>query len=102
MSTSLQQSLSQNEYDERKEFIEKLGTLVKSEQEEIFRIIKKAEDQWSENSNGIFFDVSILKTDTFDKLKSFMHFCMENRKEQEQRQKEMDALRLNGDFNDTT
>jgi hypothetical protein len=102
MSGVLQQILSQNEYDERKDFIEKLGSLVKSEHEEIFRIIKKADDQWSENSNGIFFDVSTLKKDTFDKLKSFMNFCMENRKEQEQRQKEMDALRTNGDFIDTT
>ena len=95
-------TLSQQEYDDRKEFIEKLGGLVKSEHEEIFRIIKKAEDQWSENSNGIFFDVSTLKNDTFDKLKSFMSFCMENRKEQEQRQKEMDALRVTGEFIDTT
>ena len=95
-------ALSSYEYDERKEFIEKLGGLVKSEHEEVFRIIKKEEDQWSENSNGIFFDVSTLKRDTFNKLKSFMDFCMENRKDQEQRQKEMDALRVTGDFIDTT
>ena len=95
-------TLAQQEYDERKEFIEKLVCLVKSEYDEIFRIIKKADDQWSENSNGIFFDVSTLKQDTFDKLKSFMHFCMENRKEQEHRQKEMDALRNNTEITEIT
>jgi hypothetical protein len=90
-------SLTQIEYEERKEFMEKLNILVKSEYEEIFRIIKRNEDEWSENSNGIFFDVATLKKDTFDNLRVFMNFCMENRKEQEQRQKEMEALRSETD-----
>jgi hypothetical protein len=85
--------LNQQEYDDRKQFLEQLDLLVKSEHEEIFRIIKKNEDSWSENSNGIIFDVASLKKDTFENLKNFMEFCMKNRKEQETRQQEMEALR---------
>ena len=94
--------LNQQEYDDRKIFLEQLELLVKSEHEEIFRIIKKCEDNWSENSNGIIFDVGSLKKDTFDKLKTFMDFCMKNRREQETRQKEMEALRLENENINTT
>ena len=94
--------LNQPEYDDRKIFLEQLDLLVKSEYEEIFRIIKRNEDNWSENSNGIIFDVSSLQKDTFEKLKNFMEFCMKNRKEQEERQKEMEALRLQTEIINTT
>jgi hypothetical protein len=94
--------LNQQEYDERNIFLERLELLVKSEHEEVFRIIKRNEDNWSENSNGIIFDVATLKKDTFEKLKNFMEFCMKNRKEQEERQKEMEALRSESEIINST
>jgi hypothetical protein len=95
-------SLNQHEYDERRFFLEQLDLLVKSEHEEIFRIIKKNEDNWSENSNGIIFDVGSLKKETFEKLKNFMEFCMKNRKDQEERQKEMESLRFEHEIINST
>ena len=72
-------SLNQREYDERKLFLEELKTLVKAEQEEIFRIIKAEKIEYSENSNGIFFDISSIPADIFEKMKQFMEFCRKNR-----------------------
>jgi hypothetical protein len=45
------------EYEERKLLLEELKRLVKSEQEAIFRLLKSEKAEYSENSNGIFFDV---------------------------------------------
>ncbi len=80
-------------YDERKHFLEQLEILSRSEQEEVFRIIRRNADKYSENKNGIFFDVNALRQDTFDKLKEFMDFCIQNRNEQEQRTNEMNSIR---------
>jgi len=86
-------SISKKDYEERKLFVERLTTLVKSEYEEIYRILKRSNETLSENANGIFFNVSDISNDTFNKLKTFMDFCMENRSEQDQRIKALEALR---------
>jgi hypothetical protein len=80
-------------YEQRKHFLEQLGSLSRSEMEEIFRIIKRQNDIFSENTNGIFFNVSDLRDDTFIRLNEFMEFCMKNREEQNARVEEMKSIR---------
>jgi hypothetical protein len=72
-------SLTNEEYDERKCFLEDLKKLVKDEQENIYRILKQSNEEFSENSNGIFFDVTKLKVSTFLQMRSYMEFCTKNR-----------------------
>jgi len=86
--------LTNTDYDKRKQFLEDLKKLVKSEQEEIFRIIKRSKVEYSENSNGIFFDVLKLSKETFDKIQEFMNFCKENRIDFSKREKEMTDLKV--------
>ena len=91
-------AISKKDYDERKLFIERLATLVKSEYEEIYRILKRSNETVSENANGLFFNVADISIDTFNKLKVFMDFCIENRNEQDQRIKALEALRSETDI----
>jgi hypothetical protein len=72
-------SLSTEEYDRRKQFLQDLKILSKEEQEELYRILKQTKAELSENSNGIFFDVSKLPSDAFEALQKFMSFCLNNR-----------------------
>ncbi len=72
-------TLTNEEYDERKRFLEDLKRLVKEEQENIYRILKQSGEDFSENSNGIFFDLTKVKMDTFQKMKAYMEFCSKNR-----------------------
>jgi len=58
------------EYESKKQFLEDLKGLEKSNYEEIFRIIKDSEVEYTENSNGIFFDVAKLSMPVFEKLQS--------------------------------
>ena len=87
--------LTNEEYEERKRFLEELKQLVVSEQEEIFRILKRGLCEYSENSNGVFFDVSRLPAEIFQEMKKFLVFCQENRKNFEERDREMEDSRLN-------
>ena len=80
--------MSHNEiqdYEERKTFLENLKTLNKIEQEEVFRILKKTASAFSENSNGIFFDIISLPVPVFQALWNFLKFCKTNAKSLEER-----------------
>jgi hypothetical protein len=75
-------------YEERRTFFEHLRILVKSEYEEVFRIIKRFNEPYTENSNGIFFDLVKLSTETFQELSTYMEFCRTVRAEQASRDTE--------------
>jgi len=75
-------------YDLKKQLLEDLKMLNKSEQEEVFRILKLNDGIYSENSNGIFFDVTKLSDSLFEKLLQFVEFSKNNRKEFENREEE--------------
>jgi hypothetical protein len=76
------------DYELRKQVLEDLKILNKSEKEEIFRILKVSNSLFSENSNGIFFDMSKLENDVFSQIIKFLEFCKKNRKNFESREEE--------------
>lgn len=71
--------LSTAEYDERKGMLEEIKKLVKSEQESLFCILKAEKVEFSENSNGIFFDLTKLSPSAFRACKEYIDFCRKNR-----------------------
>jgi hypothetical protein len=81
------------DYEEKNLFIERLAILSKSEYHELFRIIKRANEPYSENTNGVFFNLNEIGKETFEKMNNYMNFCIENRNEQDERLKTMEALR---------
>jgi len=87
-------TISQSEYDERKSFLDDLKLLTKDEYGEMYRILKRKQVELSENSNGIFFDMLSLTTETFSEIKVFMELCRSQRKDESARVKEMDDLRV--------
>lgn len=80
-------------YEERKKVFDNIKLLSKPEHEEIYRILYRYKEQFTENSNGIFFDLSILTDEAFLKVKEYLDFCLKNRIEHEERLKELDTLR---------
>ena len=92
MSSSI--PLTNEEYEKRKQCLEELKKLVKSEQEQIFLLLKKHKSEYSENSNGVFFDVTRLSKECFYDIQQFLIFCQANRTEFEARDRDMEASRL--------
>lgn len=80
-------------YELRKQYLEDLKGLEKEEYEEIFRIIKRNEIDYSENTNGIFFDLTTIPDSVFTKLCAFMELCKTRRKNEELRIQEISSLR---------
>lgn len=80
-------------YDQRKQMFESMKVLVKPEQEEIFRILRKMKEQYTENSNGIFFDLSVLSDSTIQQIQEYIDFCLKTRQEMDARMKELETIR---------
>lgn len=74
------------EYERRKLFLEGLRTLTKAEHIEIIRILQKHETEFSENNNGIFFNVCVIPQPVFDALELFLQFTQRNRQNLEDRE----------------
>jgi len=81
-------------YEERKNIFEQIKVLVQSEQEEIFRIIRKTKENYTENSNGIFFDLSTLSESTIIQINEYLKFCLKTRQEDTLRLNELETIRI--------
>jgi hypothetical protein len=81
-------------YEERKKIFENIKVLVKPEQEEVFRIIRKTKENYTENSNGIFFDLSVVSDEAFLQIKEYLDFCLKTRQEDAERLKELEIIRI--------
>jgi hypothetical protein len=82
-----------NEYELKKQMLEDIKTLTKEEHIELFRVIRKHSIEYSENSNGIFFDLTQCTSEIFGKLIQFMELCKTQRKNEELRSSTMESLR---------
>jgi hypothetical protein len=74
-----------DDYEQRKEFSKEINTLSRPELEELYRILKREGGAYSENSNGIFFDIAGLPAPVFQALWKFLKFCKSNAKDLEER-----------------
>jgi hypothetical protein len=80
------------EYERRRVFLDSLKKLHTSEYVDIVRILKQENVVFSENTNGIFFDVAQLPQKTFEVLEKYMNFVHTNREELSIREKLMNDL----------
>lgn len=84
--------LSNEEYDRRKQFLQEITSLTNAELVEIVRILKKHNFQYSENSNGVFFNIAVVPQELFEELHGFINFTNKNRKSIEDRSCLMSTL----------
>ena len=81
-------------YEERKNIFDYIKNLVHSEQEEIFRIIRKTKENYTENSNGIFFDLATICESTFIQINEYLKFCSKTRQDDILRLNELETIRI--------
>lgn len=86
--------LTNEEYEERKRILGELKKLVRPEQEQIFLILKRHKVDYSENSNGVFFDLNRVPKEPFEEIQTFLVFCQTNRNDFEARDRDMESSRL--------
>ena len=90
--------LAPEEYERRKQFLESLKGLTKSEYIEIIRLLQKHEAPFSENLNGVFFNACALSQPVFDALDLFIRFTQSNRKNLSDRDTFMSTLTVSNEI----
>lgn len=80
------------DYDTRKQIYDEIKKMNRTEQEELFRILKKCNEEVSENKNGIFFDLMNLQQDTIQQIQEWLSFCNRNKVQFEIREKAIQEL----------
>ena len=80
------------EFEQRKKMFEQIKQFNRTEQEELYRILRRNNEEMSENRNGIFFDLMTVKQTTVDKIQEWIDFCEKNRTTFETCEKEMSDL----------
>lgn len=78
-------------------FVEDLKLLTQDEHLEILKMIKTHHVPYTENQNGIFFPMSVIKDDLFEELIKFVKFCLESREQLEKRDKEIEKYHVEHD-----
>lgn len=80
-------------YEQKKILSEELKELTKDQYEEVFRIIKRNAASYSENSNGIFFDLTTLDNEVTVQLNDYMSLVKAQRNEEKQRIEDLEYYR---------
>ncbi len=80
-------------YERRRQLFENIKQLVKPEQEHILKLLRKYKESYTENSNGIFFDLINICDAAFTSIEEYMEFCIKNRQEEKERLEELNRLR---------
>jgi hypothetical protein len=83
-----------DDYEQRKEFSKEINTLSRPELEELYRILKREGGAYSENSNGIFFDLATISESTFVQINEYLNFCLKTRQEDALRLNELETIRI--------
>jgi len=60
-------------------FVNNLKLLNTDEHLGILRLLRKNAVSYTENSNGIFFPMSIIKAELFEEMNNYVEFCLNNR-----------------------
>jgi hypothetical protein len=81
-----------DDYEVRKRIFEEVKKFLRTEQEELYRILKRNEEEVSENKNGMFFDIMNLKEITIRNIQEYIEFTIKNRDELAKREKALVQL----------
>ena len=81
-------TLSADEYEQRRQMLEHIKALSKHEMQEIYTILKNTASEFSENSNGVFFDLCKLPAEAAKQIAEYIGFCKKVREEFAQREED--------------
>jgi hypothetical protein len=84
--------MASGDFESRKKLFEEIKQFNRTEQEELYRILKKNGEEVSENRNGIFFDLMSLKPETVANVQEWVEFCRKNNSEFKSREDELNEL----------
>lgn len=86
----------------KKQLFSKITSLSKTEHEEIYKIIIEHETKdsiaFSKNRNGVFFNLSDVDDNLYDKIDKFVDYCINNTKNLDEYDKKINECKINNNY----
>jgi hypothetical protein len=79
---------------QRKSLVDKICALSATEHREIFKILSEHNISYSQNKNGIFFNISTIPDDVVDEINGLVRFCINQQQELEQYDMKINECKL--------
>lgn len=79
----------------RKNLFNRISTLSSTEHDEIFKIIKRNDLAYSQNKNGIFFNMSLIPDDVIEEIDKLVDFCISQKDELDEYDIRMNECKMN-------
>lgn len=70
-----------------------IESLPDENQKAVLKILVDSDSIFTENGNGIFFDLKLMSKETIDKMKDYIRFCRDAEKNEREREAEESELR---------
>jgi len=83
----------------KKLLCEKIGFLSPTEHEEIFKILSSKSVDYTQNRNGLFFDISKLDTVIVTEIDKFVNFCINNQAKLDEYDQHMIKCKMDNHYN---
>lgn len=83
---------------QRKVLFDRINSLSSTEHEEILKIVKKYNATFSQNKNGIFFNLSSLSDEAVKEIYNFVNYCISNKKELDEYDKIINECKMSNNL----
>lgn len=78
----------------KRQLMDKINMLGCTEHHEIYQIIQGDGINYSENTNGVFFNLTTIPEPTFSKIETFVNYCYENKIELDEYDKKLSECKF--------
>lgn len=82
----------------KKHLRDNINRLSSTEHEEIFKLLRDSNINFSTNKNGTFFDMSNMDEFIFNKIEMFVEFCLCNKKNLDDYDQKINECKINNNF----
>ena len=78
---------------EKKILMEKISKLGSMEHQEIYKILQTGGVSYSENNNGIFFNLTTMPCNLLEEIETFVNYCYENKPDLDEYDKKLNECK---------
>jgi len=83
---------------QKKNLLEKINRLTYTEHDEIFKLLKVQNVPFTQNKNGVFFNMSSIDNAILLEIEQFIEFCLKNKKELDEYDKKINECKISNKY----
>ncbi len=83
---------------QKRQLLEKIARLTKTAHEEIFKMAKIAGICFTQNKNGVFFNMTLMTPELITQIENFVDFCILNNTELDEYDKRINECKMSNNY----